>query len=236
MLTRNLTNLIILLSFFISVNLCYGNDTTNIIRNDSNVMNYTYGPFEDEICELCLEDGDYNILEFLGKDSNSISWGLSYSIGTDFGIGSENRGDEIHESKYLYSFNLFICVYKFIYLSYSTNILTFTSRRILYNGDTDIYTIDRKYSHYGIRLTPYENNQLQTYIGYGIGSSNEYNTYISEFQIGMLYNLHRFRDKVNLGMSISGNYGQFFGTYSGYNYGIHSKTDLSLSLGMFLKF
>jgi hypothetical protein len=184
-----------------------------------------YGPFEDEICKLCLEDGDYNILDFLAKDSNNISWGMSYSLGKDF-ISSNELLNNGYDSKTLKSLSIFFGIVNYIDIFYSSNTLSFQS-------PVNDYGYDKNYSIYGIRVSPYQTDELKTYIGYGFGTL-DYNTNTSEFQIGALYNLHKLRDRVNIGLSLSANFTQFI--HTGNVIGSPMKSDNNISLGVFFKF
>lgn len=218
-------NIIHLVVAVVMSTMVYGQESIERVPPAQTDYETVYGPFEDEICELCLADGDYNIIDFLSKDSNNISWGMSYSLGKDF-ISSNELLKNGYDSKTLKSLNIFFGIVNYIDIFYSSNTLSFQS-------PVNDYDYDRNYSIYGVRVSPYQTDELKTYIGYGFGTL-DYNTNTSEFQIGALYNLHKLRDRVNIGICVSANFTQFI--HTGIVIGSPMKSDNNISLGVFFKF
>jgi hypothetical protein len=218
-------NIIHLVVAVVMSTMVYGQEVIERVPPAQTDYETVYGPFEDEICELCLPDGDYNILDFLGKDSNNISWGMSYSLGKDF-ISSNELLKNGYDSKTLKSLSIFFGILNYIDIFYSSNTLSFQS-------PVNDYDYDQNYSIYGVRVSPYQTDELKTYIGYGFGTL-DYNTNTSEIQIGALYNLHKLRDRVNIGLSLSANFTQFI--HTGNVIGSPMKSDNNISLGVFFKF
>lgn len=219
-------NIIHLVVAVVMSTMVYGQESIERVPPAQTDYETVYGPFEDEICELCLEDGDYNIIDFLSKDSNNISWGMSYSVGSNVEHTKDIQNNEYHTTS-ITSLTIFIGITKYIYPFYSMNIINYNSQDV-FNINTA--ELERNYSIYGVRVSPYQNDKIQTYIGYGVGTAGAYMN-VSEFQIGALYNLHKFRDKINLGVSVSGNFGTLVEKENN-----SKQSNNNISLGVFFKF